>query len=83
MLLWSLSSNHAPTTTNEIALGNAEHIATCDDKQAVYAILKAAIAFVVLYRDRHQAWAGLPLNEAKDMARLENALAEIVERAWP
>ena len=82
LLLWSLSSNHAPTKRNEIALGNAEHVATCDDKQAVYAILKAAIAFVVLYRDRHKAWAGLPLDAAKDMARLENALAKIVERSW-
>lgn len=48
-------------------------------EQAIQAILKAAIRYLVLYRDQHDQWAGLPLESPKDMVRLENAIAAILE----
>jgi len=52
------------------------------DRAAHYALLKAAIAFILLYRDQNQQWAGLPLKTPSDMARLEKALADLVQRTW-
>ena len=52
------------------------------DQAARYALLKAAIAFILLYRDQNEQWAGLPLKSPSDMARLEKALADLVQLAW-
>ena len=89
LLLWSLASDSAP----DIAVlgsdgGDLPEVGGTDgtdadvDRQATYAILKAAIAFVVLYRDRHDSWAGLPIKTPNNMARMERALAKIVSKVW-
>ncbi|MCK5040979.1 MAG: TetR/AcrR family transcriptional regulator [Sphingomonadales bacterium] len=92
LLLWSLASDDAP----DIAVlgsdgGDLPEVGGADgtdgtdadvDRQATYAILKAAIAFVVLYRDRHDSWAGLPIKTPNNMARMERALAKIVSKVW-
>jgi AcrR family transcriptional regulator len=92
LLLWSLASNNAPDLTSSASVGGVMADGASsqsnisenkdDDKQAVYAILKAAISFVVLYRDRHDYWAQLPIKTPNNMARLERALAKIVAKVW-
>lgn len=87
LLLWALASDNAPDITNdgvdiEQSLQDIDSVNAADDKLAVYAILKAAIAFVVLYRDRHDNWAGLPIKTPNNMARLEMALAKIIDKVW-
>ena len=53
------------------------------DKEAAAAILKAAVHFLVLYRDRHDSWEGVPLSTPKHMARLERALVQMAGRIFP
>lgn len=48
------------------------------DIEALYALLTAATTFLLMWRDRHQEWAGVPLETAADMARLETVMARIV-----
>ncbi len=97
LLLWSLASDSAPDIAalgsdklgsdggdlSEVGgIGGTDSIDADVDRQATYAILKAAIAFVVLYRDRHDSWAGLPIKTPNNMARMERALAKIVSKVW-
>ncbi len=49
------------------------------DIAALYAILKAAVAFLVLYRERNKTWCDIGIETANDMARLEYALISIME----
>ena len=49
------------------------------DIAALYAILKAAVAFLVLYRERNKTWCDLGIETANDMARLEYALISIMD----
>lgn len=56
---------------------------TVTDTVAIEAVLRAAIAFLVIYRDRHPAWAGVGLASPKEMVRLEEAVAWIARAAWP
>lgn len=53
------------------------------DRAAIHAILRAAIVLLVICRDRHPTWDGLPTSSPKDMVRFEAALAWIVSQAWP
>ncbi len=53
------------------------------DAEAAKAILKAAVHFLVLYRDRHETWEGIPLSTPKHMARLEKALVQMSDRVFP
>lgn len=53
------------------------------DRPAIHAILRAAIVLLVICRDRHPAWDGLPTVSPKDMVRFEAAVAWIVSQAWP
>ena len=92
LLLWSLASDKVNGVVPDIfsfdpSLKEVEQITSdkddgAKDKQAVYAILKAAIAFIVLSRDRHDSWAGLPIKSPNDMAQLEMALAKIIAKVW-
>ena len=53
------------------------------DRAAIHAVLRAAIVFLVICRDRHPTWDGLPTVSPKDMVRFEAAVAWIVSQAWP
>jgi AcrR family transcriptional regulator len=52
------------------------------DQAAIHAILRAAIVFLVICRDRHPVWDGLATVSPKDMVRFEAAVAWIVSQAW-
>lgn len=53
------------------------------DQAAIHAVLRAAIVLLVICRDRHPTWDGLPTVSPKDMVRFEAAVAWIVSQAWP
>lgn len=53
------------------------------DRAAIHAVLRAAIVLLVICRDRHPTWDGLPTVSPKDMVRFEAAVAWIVSQAWP
>ena len=53
------------------------------DRAAIHAVLRAAIVFLVICRDRHPRWDGISMVSPKDMVRLESAVAWIVRQAWP
>jgi AcrR family transcriptional regulator len=59
--------------------GSAPGSAADVDHVAIMAILQAASTFLLVWGDRHAAWAGLPLNEPRHRARLERALAAILD----
>ncbi len=52
------------------------------DRAAIMAILQAATAFLLVCGDRHGAWAGMPLSAPRHLARLERALAAIIEATF-
>ncbi len=52
------------------------------DRAAIHAVLRAAIVLLVICRDRHPSWDGLPTASPKDMVRFEAAVAWIVSQAW-
>ncbi|MGY8985843.1 MAG: TetR/AcrR family transcriptional regulator [Sphingomonadales bacterium] len=89
MLVWSLASNNSPmdnqTWKTPLQIKPEVNRALTDkiDKVAIYALLKAAIAFLVLYRDRNKNWNGLGLETPKEMVRFEHAMAHIVDKYWP
>ena len=53
------------------------------DRAAIHAVLRAAIVLLVICRDRHPTWDGLPTVSPKDMVRFEAAVAWTVSQAWP
>ena len=80
LMAWSLAAPGAPPLdadgkeTPEPISGTSLE----SDPAGVMAIMQAAITFLLICSDRHDAWAGLPLNEPRHMARLERAMAAIV-----
>jgi AcrR family transcriptional regulator len=86
LLAWSLGSSESPDQPAGHTAASDQHPAPGtlggDDPAAVFTLLKAAIAFIMLARDRHGAFAGMALEKAGDMARLEYAMAAIVKQMW-
>jgi len=89
MLVWSLASNNSPMDIEtwddqpKIKPEVNRALTSETDKVAIYSLLKAAIAFLVLYRDRNKNWNGLGLGSPKEMVRFEHAMADIVDKYWP
>ncbi len=81
LLAWSLAAPHAPPleTAGKEAPGTIAGAHPDRDPAGVMAIMQAAIAFLLIHSDRHDAWAGLPLDEPRHLARLERAMAAIVQ----
>lgn len=48
---------------------------------AQHALLLAGIAFLLIWRDQHDNWIGVPLKTAKDLAQFEYAVAALVGRS--
>ena len=80
LLAWSLAAGDAPS----MDAGEAEPPAPIagasleSDAAGVMAIMQAAISFLLIRSDRHDAWAGLRLDQPRHLARLERAMAAIV-----
>ncbi len=89
MLVWSLASKKSPKLLESLA-GSPQFQSEVnraligkEDRVAIYALLKAAIAFLVLYRDHNKNWKGLGIKSPKEMVRFEYAIADIVKKYWP
>ena len=84
LLLRQLARGDVPglAAVAEGTLGEPNQGADKADRAAIHAILRAAIVFLVICRDRHPSWDGLPIVSPKDMVRFEAALAWIVDQAW-
>lgn len=79
---------HAPGAQINPAFGpafdptGAVNAADTTDRAAIMAILQAAIAFLLVCRDRRGTWAGMPLREPRHLARLERAAAAIISATF-
>lgn len=92
LMAWSLAAGDGPalealqtgSLLSEIAPagGPANGHAAQTDRQAIMALLQGAITFLLLCRDRHSQWAGMPLSEPRHMARLERAVAAIITASF-
>ena len=87
LLAWSLAAGDGPALCGpeEQPAPSASPVAGSGqgtDHEAITALMQAAIAFLLLCRDRHPAWAGLPLAEPRHMARLERAVATIIDATF-
>lgn len=80
LLAWSLAAPDAPPLDADEGEAPAPvaGVNLDTDPAGVMAIMQAAIAFLLICRDRHGAWAGIPLAEPRHMARLERAMADIL-----
>lgn len=87
LLAWSLAAGDGPALCGpeDRPAPSASLVAGSDqgtDREAIMALMQAAIAFLLLCRDRHSAWADMPLAEPRHMARLERAVATIIDATF-
>ncbi len=87
LLAWSLAAGDGPALCGpqEQSAPSASPVAGSGqgtDREAITALMQAAITLLLLCRDRHSAWAGLPLAEPRHMARLERAVATIIDATF-
>lgn len=87
LLAWSLAAGDGPALGDpaEQPAPSAPPLAGSGqgtDREAIMALMQAAIAFLLLCRDRHSAWADMPLAQPRHMARLERAVAEIIDATF-
>lgn len=75
LLAWAVASPNGPDEGSS-ALTAGKSAGTSEDA-ALYALISAGAAFLLMWRDRHDSWAGVPLKSATDLARLEMAMARI------
>ena len=83
LLVLSLAEGGIETATPAAPMPSGSDLAAPEDLSACRAILLAGAHFLLLYRDRHDSWAGVPLATPRDMARLESAMASIVRAVFP
>lgn len=81
LLAGTLSANAGPENLSKFRGSDSSGPAWSggEDPAAVNAVLAAAVAFLVLARQRLPGWCGVPLGSADDMARLEFALQHIIK----
>ncbi len=87
LLAWSLAAGDGPALGDwqERPAASASPLAGSGqgtDREAIMVLMQAAIAFLLLCRDRHSAWAGMPLAQPRHMARLERAVATIIDATF-
>lgn len=75
-LAGALSGHVTETDLTEVHQTSPENRA----EATAHALLLAGIAFLLIWRDRYDSWAGVPVRTARDLAQFEYAVAALVGR---